>query len=136
MARANGKSPLEKSVEELLPEWSGEEEGKAEFLRFRPQAEPMAELLERAASKCVKPWTVKLALLQNSWQEIAGPVIAGKCSVAGVENAIVYVEVRHPAFLRALDSPAMKKTLLEKIHTVLSEEEASQIKFIAAGSFR
>ena len=136
MARANSKSPVESSLENLLPEWSGEEEGKAELLRFRPEAKVLSDLLERAVSKCIKPWTMRLARLQQSWGEIAGPEIAGKCTVLSVENSIVYIEVRHPAFLRVLDSPPVKNSLLEKIHTVLSEEEASQIKFLAAGSFR
>ena len=113
--------------------WLGEDEGRGEFLRFRPESKEMSELLERAVSKCIKPWTMKLLKLQNCWQEIAGADVARKCTVVNVENSIVYIEVRHPAFLAVLNTPRMKTVMLEKIHTVLSPEDASEIKFIAAG---
>lgn len=136
MAGTNRKSPMESSLESMLNSWLGEEEGRGEFLRFRPEAKEMANLLERAVSKCIKPWTMKLIKLQNSWQEIAGADIAKKCSIVNVENSIVYIEVRHPAFLAVLNSEKMKNIMLEKIHTVLSPEDASQIKFIASGGRR
>ena len=117
----------------MLNSWLGEEEGKAEFLNFRPEPKDLSSLLNKAVSRCIKPWTMKLMQLQNSWQEIAGPDIAKKCTVVNVENSIVYIEVRHPAFLAVLNSPRMKKVMLEKIHTVLSPEDASEIKFIASG---
>ncbi|MBR2365180.1 MAG: DUF721 domain-containing protein [Lentisphaeria bacterium] len=120
-------------MESMLTSWLGEEEGRGEFLRFRPESKEMSSLLERAVSRCIKPWTMKVMKLQESWQEIAGPDIARKCTVVNVENSIVYIEVRHPAFLAVLNSPRMKKVMLEKIHTVLSREDASEIKFLAAG---
>lgn len=133
MAGANRKSPMESSLESMLQSWLGEEEGKGEFVKFRPEPKELSSLLNRAVSRCIKPWTLKLMELQNSWKEIAGPDIAGKCSVINVDNGIVYIEVRHPAFLGVLNSPRMKKVMLEKIHTVLSPEDAGEIKFIAAG---
>ena len=133
MAGHNRKSPMESSLESMLTSWLGEEEGRGEFLRFRPESKEMSSLLERAVSRCIKPWTMKVMKLQESWQEIAGPDIARKCTVVNVENSIVYIEVRHPAFLAVLNSPRMKKVMLEKIHTVLSREDASEIKFLAAG---
>jgi hypothetical protein len=136
MAGSNRKSPMEKSLESMLPSFLGEEDGRAEFLRFRPESRQMADLLERAVSKCIKPWTMNVLKLQNSWQEIAGADVARKCTVVNVENSIVYIEVRHPAFLAVLNSPRMKKVMLEKIHTILSQDDASEIKFIASGGRR
>ena len=124
---------MESSLESMLSSWLGEEEGKAEFLRFRPEPKDLSSLLNKAVSRCIKPWTMKLMELQSSWEEIAGKDIAKKCTVVNVDNSIVYIEVRHPAFLPVLNSPRMKSVMLEKIHTVLSPEDASEIKFIAAG---
>lgn len=124
---------MESSLESMLQSWLGEEEGRGEFVKFRPEPKELSSLLARSVSKCIKPWTLKLMELQNSWEKIAGPDIAKKCQVVNVENSIVYIEVRHPAFLGVLNSPRMKSVMLDKIHTVLSREDAMEIKFIASG---
>lgn len=136
MGEHNRKSPMESSLERLLSEWIPDpEEAANEMQKFRPRPKELSSLLERAVSRCIKPWTLRLMQLQESWQELMGKDLARKCSVTKVEFGVVYIEVRHPGFLPGLKSPRIQSLMLEKIHTILTPEEASEIQFIAAGSF-
>lgn len=136
MGEHNRKSPMETSLEKMLAEWLPDPEAAAnELQKFRPKPKDLSSLLERAVSRCIKPWTLRLITLQNSWQELMGKDLARKCSVTKVEFGVVYIEVRHPAFLPGLKSPRIQSLMLEKIHTILTKEEATEIQFIATGSF-
>lgn len=136
MGESNRKSPLESSLERLLPEWIGDPEETANILQsFRPVPKELSSLLDRAVSRCIKPWTLRLVQLQDSWQELMGKDLARKCFVAKVEFGVVYIEVRHPGFLPGLKSPKIQSLMLEKIHTILTKDEAKEIQFTAAGSF-
>ena len=66
-------------------------------------------------------------------QEIAGAENARRCQPAFLNNGIFYIEVSHPAYRIALETPAIKKQLLERIQEIIGKELCLGIKFIAGG---
>ncbi|OQA86720.1 MAG: hypothetical protein BWY31_01121 [Lentisphaerae bacterium ADurb.Bin242] len=120
-------------METLLGEWYGGERGKAEMIRYTPEPVPLSDAVGHVASRVLPPWEWKLARAKESWENIAGKETARRCRIARLNEGVLYVEVFHPAYRIALDTPKIKNELLEKIQAVLGKTDCREIKFIAGG---
>ena len=120
-------------METLLRNWYGREQGEAEMLRYTPETTPLAEPLARVMKKLIPPWEWKLQQVRENWPEIAGAENARRCQPAFLNNGVFYIEVSHPAYRIALETPKIKNQLLERIQKIIGRELCQSIKFIAAG---
>ncbi len=120
-------------MESLLEEWYGRERGKAEMVRYIPEPVPISETLGHVVAQVLPPWEWKLAQVKESWESVAGKETARRCRIARLNEGVLYVEVFHPAYRIALDTPRIKNELLEKVQAVIGKNECREIKFIAGG---
>lgn len=120
-------------MESLLGEWYGEEKGRAEMVRYNPEPVPLSEPLGYVVSQILPPWEWKLARVKESWESIAGKETARRCRIVRLNEGVLYVEVFHPAYRIALDTPRIKSELLGKIQEVIGKTDCREIKFIAGG---
>lgn len=120
-------------IEPLLRDWYGKEQGDAEILRYTPETRPISDPLDKVMQRLLPPREWKVSLIQEKWAEIAGPENARRCAPSFLDNGIFYIEVSHPAYRIALETPAIKSRILERIQTVVGSEVCRNIKFIAGG---
>ena len=120
-------------IEPLLRDWYGKEQGDAEILRFTPETRPISDSVNKVMERLLPPREWKVSLLQDKWDEIAGPENARRCTPAFLDNGIFYIEVSHPAYRIALETPSIKKRMLERIQAFVGSEVCRSIKFIAGG---
>ena len=120
-------------MESILRNWYGREEGEAAMVRYTPQTASIAESLDKVVSGLLPPWEVKVQQVKEQWDEIAGPENARRCSPAFLNNGIFYIEVSHPAYRVALEVPAIRNPLKERIAAVIGPDLCLDIKFIAGG---
>ena len=120
-------------MESILRQWYGKDQGEAEMLRYTPETRPISDPLDNVMKKLVPPWEWKISQIRENWQDIAGADNARRCRPAFLNNGIFYIEVSHPAYRIALETPKIKKQLLERIQAVTGPELCQSLKFIAGG---
>lgn len=120
-------------MEPLLAQWYGKEQGEAEMLRFTPSPTTLADALDSISGKLISPWTLKAAQLKETWTKVVGKDNARHCTPASLNEGTLYIEISHPAYRIALDTPAVKKSLLLKIQNEIGADYCTAIKFVIAG---
>ena len=120
-------------MESILRNWYGKDQGEAEMLRYTPETRPISDPLDKVMGKLIPPWEMKISRIKNDWAMIAGAENARRCQPAFLNNGIFYIEVSHPAYRIALETPRIKKQLLERIQEIIGNELCREIKFIAGG---
>ncbi len=76
---------------------------------------------------------IQLGKIRSVWIDIVGRVNARNTSPCFLRDGILYVEISHPAYRMALDTPRVKKLMLEKLAGHFGDELCTQIKFVPAG---
>ena len=122
-----------KYMESILRQWYGKERGAAEMVRYTPETRSISEVLDKVAARVIPPWELKVTQVKDSWLEIAGPENARRCRPAHLNDGVLYIEVFHPAYRLALETPAIKQNLLKRIQEITGAELCQSIKFIAGG---
>ena len=120
-------------MRQILKDWYGKEQGEAEMIRYSPSPEPISLAMEKELSKLVPPWIRLVQQVRDNWTEIAGPDNARRCTPAFLNNGIFYIEVNHPAYRIALETPKIKQMILERIQTIIGDKLCTGIKYIPAG---
>ena len=120
-------------MESILRQWYGKDQGEAEMLRYTPETRSISDPLDNVMKKLIPPWEFKISQIRMNWPAIAGAENARRCQPAFLNNGIFYIEVSHPAYRIALETPAIKKQLLERIQEIIGNELCQEIKFIAGG---
>ena len=120
-------------MESILRNWYGRDEGEAAMIRYTPQTASIAESLDKVVSGLLPPWEMKVQQVKEQWEEIAGPENARRCSPTFLNNGIFYIEVNHPAYRVALEVPAIRNQLKERIVAIIGSQLCQDIKFIAGG---
>ena len=120
-------------MESILRNWYGKEQGEAEMVRYTPEPRSIAESMDKLISRIVPPWELKVQQIKEQWNEIVGPENAGRCSPAFLNNGIFYIEVSHPAYRLALEVPAVRGPIRDRIVNIIGEKLCKDIKFIAGG---
>lgn len=120
-------------MESILRQWYGKDQSEAEMLRYTPETRPISDPLDKVMKKLVPPWEFKISQIRMNWTAIAGMENARRCRPAFLNNGIFYIEVSHPAYRIALETPAIKNQLLERIQEIIGKELCQGIKFIAGG---
>lgn len=120
-------------MESILRNWYGKEQGEAEMVRYTPQTASIAQSMDKVLSSLLPPWERKVQQIKDQWDEIAGPENARRCTPAFLNNGIFYIEVNHPAYRVALEVPAIRNQLKERIVAIIGSQLCQDIKFIAGG---
>lgn len=120
-------------MESILRSWYGKDQGEAEMLRYTPETRPLSDPLDKVMKKLVPPWEFQIIRIKENWNDIAGTENARRCQPAFLNNGIFYIEVFHPAYRIALESPQIKSRLLERIQEIIGKELCKDIKFVAGG---
>ena len=121
------------AIASMLSEWHGEEEAGNSLVNFHPQPVGIGSVLDKVVAKTVPPWERKLNEVKLSWAELSGKETAKRCQVSHLNDGVLYIEVFHPAYRIALDTPKIKTMLLEKVQNLLGTTNCRELKFIPMG---
>ena len=121
------------AIHSMLAEWHGMEEAGNSLVNFHPQPVGIDSLLDKIVARAVPPWERKLNEIKLSWAELAGNETARRCQVSHLNDGVLYIEVFHPAYRMALDTPKIKSMMLEKVQKLLGAANCRELKFIPVG---
>ena len=121
------------ALQSILNDWHGSGEAENVLAAFHPQPIGIDSLLDKIITRALPPWERKFNEIRLSWKQLAGNEIARRCRVSHLNEGILYIEVFHPAYRIALDTPKIKNTLLEKARYILGTENCRELKFIPVG---
>lgn len=95
--------------------------------------EKLSRTLEKLLSNAGLPAVATQVSLVRSWEQIAGPLLAGKISPSRIRHGILTVHVPNASWAQELQ--LAKPVLLGKIETFLGEETVRDIRFIVGPGF-
>lgn len=128
-----------RELDAILTEWYGVSEAPGAMLRHLNPPLPVDDIMKKLTRKLAPPWQRTMSMLESRWEEIVGSTASKHCRPACFDGTVLRIELAHPAFRMALDTPSMKETLMRRINALSGEDSCTEIRFIAAGgnnSFR
>ena len=121
------------AIHSILTEWHGEEGAANSLVEFHPQPLAIDSLVDKIVARAVPPWERRLNELRKLWGELVGDDSAKRCRVSHLNEGVLYIEIFHPAYRMALDTPKIRGMILEKAVSVLGAANCRELKFIPAG---
>lgn len=123
-----------KRYSSLLEEWYGSD-APGEVLKHLPKSQDMRDVLAKLTKQLVPPWIRAIEMVTAHWQEIVGEAGAKRLTPLRFDGTTLLLELKHPAYRMAFDSPAVRETIIRKINGVAQSEICKAIKFVAPGMF-
>ena len=123
-----------KKYSSLMEEWYGSDAPGA-VIKHLPQPEELRDVLATLTKKLVPPWIRAIGSVSAHWQEIVGEAGAKRLTPLRFDGTTLLLELKHPAYRMAFDSPAVRETMIRKINEVAQSEICKAIKFVAPGMF-
>lgn len=120
-------------IDWLRRDWYGMERGRSEIAARQPAPVPIADALDNAVKSILPKTVVLLGKIRSAWPEIAGAENARRTDPSFLKETILFVEISHPAYRMALDTPRVKKLLLEKLQERFGKVICSEIRFVPSG---
>ena len=117
----------------LRRDWYGMERARYEIAARQPRPVPIGEALDRALPSILPKTMLLLGKIRSAWPEIAGPENARRTEPAFLKDGILFVEISHPAYRMALDTPRVKQLLLRKLQERFGKTACSDLKFVPGG---
>lgn len=124
---------MKKRFAPLLHLWYGRDEGAGELMKHLPKPYPVSELLDRVAEKRLPPSLYAFSIVESQWSDIAGAVAAKHAKPLSLSDGRLLVEIAHPAYLAAVDSPRVKNAILAEIAALVGENVCKEIRFVPRG---
>jgi len=118
----------------LIEDWYGEEAPSA-IAGHLPRPVTVAETIDKLTKKLIPEWMRGMNVIREHWTEIVGPAGAKRIEPVRLEDKVLWLELRHPMYRMAFDTPHMKTELLRKINEVACGEFCTEIRFTIAGMF-
>jgi len=118
----------------LLEEWYGED-ASAAIAGHLPKPVSLADTLAELTEKLIPEWMRGMTLIREHWAEIVGPAGVKRADPVRLEGKELLLEVHHPMYRMAFDTPRMKAELVRKINEVTGCEFCTGVKFSAGGMF-
>lgn len=125
--------PRDDTLDWLRRDWYGVERGRSEIAARQTAPVPISDALDNAVRTILPRSVIQLGKIRSVWNDIVGKVNARNTSPCFLRDGILYVEISHPAYRMALDTPRVKKLMLEKLAGHFGDELCTQIKFVPAG---
>lgn len=123
-----------KTMTALYEDWYGEG-AETVLAGHLPKPVPVADVLKKLSKQLMPPWTRAMEQVKAHWAEIVGPSGAKHLEPLRIDGSVLLVELRHPAYRMAFDTPKMKRTVIDRINEVAGEQLCSEIRFTAPGMF-
>ena len=127
-------SAPKKAVRELLENWYGPERALDERIARNPQLHPFSDVLDQFVKGIVSEGAVLLDQISAEWADIIGSANAKLCRPVFFRDGVLKVEINHPAYKLALDTPKMKKVITERL--AKSGITCVSISFVPPGGFK
>lgn len=121
------------NYEWMLRDWYGSDRAQSEIAAKQARPKPIAESLDSAVKSIIPKSKLAITRIRSGWQAIAGEVNAKHCTPSFISEGILYIEISHPAFRMAIDTPKMREMFLSRIQKEFGGEICSGLKFIPAG---
>lgn len=121
------------SIDWLRRDWYGMERGRSEIAARQPAPVPIAEALDQVVRSILPKSMVILGKVCSAWPEIAGAENARRTEPLFLKDGILFVEISHPAYRMALDTPRVRKLLLERLQERFGASFCSGLRFVPAG---
>lgn len=126
-----GAYGLEKSREDALGDWVGEERTAEVFSELRPLHTDMSGLIDRVLSRIDGGDALMLSKLQESWTELFGPMIASQCSPLSINDGHLVIEVNNATMMYVFERQK-KAEFLAHVQTFTGGKLTS-IEFVPRG---
>lgn len=118
----------------LLDEWYGSD-AQGAMVKHLPKPENLSDVLSGLTKKLVPPWVRAMELVAANWQEIVGDAGAKRLTPLRFDGTTLLLELKHPAYRMAFDTPAVRDAMIRKINEVAQSEICKAVKFVAPGMF-
>ena len=123
-----------KKYSSLLEEWYGSDAPGA-VAKHLPKPENLCDVLDRLTKKLVPPWVRAMESVTANWQMIVGEAGAKRLTPIRFDGTTLLLELKHPAYRMAFDTPAVRDAMIRKINEVAQAEICKAVKFVAPGMF-
>ena len=124
--------PIKDSYRSVLRDWYGAERSGVEMASHSPKSVHIKSLLENVARQAVSWQTSLLIKVQNNWEQIVGKQIASIAEPVAIRYKVVYIEVRHTAWLNELQGE-IKEKILRNVIKFCGNKYCEDIKFVPQG---
>jgi len=119
-------------IEGLLKDWYGGQRAANELIPRLPDAVTLSSTLDQLLSGVMTPDQKKLADLKENWALLVGEEIFQISRPVSMRGDLLYVEVKHNAWLREL-SGLTKDLIITNINKFCGEKFCADIRFTPAG---
>ena len=108
-------SAPKKAVRDLLENWYGPERALDERIARNPQLHPFSDVLDQYMKGVVSEGAVLLDQITEEWGNIVGIANAKLCRPIFYRDGVLRVEINHPAYKLALDTPKIKQAITARL---------------------
>ncbi len=122
-----------RKIRSLLSEWHGAFYAHTESSAYAPGVVSLDDALDKIAGRIFTDTTRRQMKLQLHWEEIAGRQLAALTKVEALQGEVLYLAVRHSAFLRELSGT--EDLLIQAVNRALGGKYCRSVRF-TAGSMK
>ncbi|MBO5762832.1 MAG: DUF721 domain-containing protein [Lentisphaeria bacterium] len=115
----------------LLKEWYGDAYAANEMHAHSGAPKQFQQVLAELNKEIFSEETERAINLSVHWQEILGAPLCQWTRFHALENGVLYLEARHPAFVRELTGNA--DLILDRVNGFLQKPLCRELKFVPSG---
>ena len=123
-----------KDLNELREDWYGPERALDERISSNPQFHPFSDVLDNYMKGIVSEGALILGKIDAEWEDIVGPQNVRLCRPVFFRDGALKIEVNHPAYRLALDTPKMKQAISARLSRL--GIDCTSIQFVPPGGFK
>ena len=123
-----------KDLNELREAWYGPERALDERIASNPQPHPFSEAVDKYMKGLVSEGALQLDRTIAEWEKIVGPQNVKLCRPVFFRDGVLKIEVNHPAYRLALDTPKIKQAISARLAGL--GIACASIRFVPPGGFR
>ena len=130
------KNQQRRDLEDMLGEWYGEEFAASEITCRTDPPCKLGDMLDAILQDKLNDQTMQLIELREKWDSIIGTPLNKFTRMVNIRDAVMTVEVSHPAFLMELRKKGTTESCIQRIKTHCPALEFDSISFVPAGQIR
>ena len=116
----------------LYQSWYGETDGALIPLAHDAPPARVGQIAEMLVRSEMTPDQNDRMEIENRWRELAGSQFAMMCRVSSLEKGVLFLEIRHSAFL-AEEMSSATDLLVERINSKLGRQVCTAVRFVPRG---
>lgn len=118
----------------LRANWYGQQSGYLES-SARDKIQLFSDIADEFLNKNLKKADKNTINLAVEWEKIVSPSIASILGFADLKDGILYLEIKHPAYLQD-ELSEVTDLIINQVNEVMKEQVCSEIKFVPKGRRR